>query len=242
MARASGYAAGAMSTRRGHFWARVAAAAVIAAICAGLAASAGAFVDIYTNNFSNKAQYHEIESVSGSNLCKREFKEKKGTMLITVEQGPKGCTFKPPVQGNSPKPDHRFDAHGRILKSTPNKIRGDAYLSLAVRVGGGRRYELRVFPKGRDFALRRTPDNAVFPAKGSDGAIKHAGKLNKLRIVVVGSEIRAVANGKELADVTDPNAGDVRGTKLEFGVGSERHTKKDTVGNFDRLKVSVPDP
>lgn len=231
-----------MSTRRGHLRLRFLAGAGVAALCAAMATSAVAFVDIYVNNFKSKPEYREIEAVTGGNKCHREFKKKREVMLILVDEGPKLCKFKPPVQGSNPKPDHRFDAHSRLLKATPGAVRDDAYLMVAVRVGGGKRYELRVFPKDKDFQLRRQPGGAGFPVDGGNGDIGGVGEVNKLRVVVIGDRIRALVNGTEVADVTDANPGQVSGTKLEFGVGTTRNTKKDTQGTFDRLKVSVPNP
>ncbi len=57
-----------------------------------------------------------------------------------------------------------------------------------------------------------------------------------------GSHIRVIANGTELADVNDPQAGQLRGAKVEFGVGNLKNTSKPTLATFDGLKLAVPDP
>ena len=72
-------------------------------------------------------------------------------------------------------------------------------------MGGGQRYELRVFPKGREFALRREPGGGGFPATGSDPEIGRIGELNRLRLTVIGSNVKAHVNGKKVADVNDGN-------------------------------------
>ena len=49
-------------------------------------------------------------------------------------------------------------------------------------------------------------------------------------------------NGTQLAKVTDSNAGQVDGRKLEVGVGSTRRSNKQVVATFDNLKLLVPNP
>lgn len=219
------------------------ALAVALGLVAALAASAFAFVNIYKNSFGSKPAYKEVVRVgTGSKACHRSWNEKREIMRVDLGKGPAVCTYKPPVQGDGPEPDHRFDADGRILKSTAENVRDEAYLTLAVRVGGGKRYELRVFPKGKDFELRRQPNDAGFPDTGSDPAIGKIGKLNRLRLLAEGNQITAFVNGTLLANVNDANASQLEGAKLEFGVGSEADSKKNTVGTFDKLKLAVPDP
>jgi hypothetical protein len=42
--------------------------------------------------------------------------------------------------------------------------------------------------------------------------------------------------------VTDSNAAQVDGRKLEVGVGSNMRSKKEVVATFDNLKLLVPNP
>ncbi|MGI9019501.1 MAG: hypothetical protein ACR2G3_02175 [Solirubrobacterales bacterium] len=207
-----------------------------------LAVPALAYVEVYSNNFGNRLSYREIETVTKTNKCKRAFKEARDVMEITAADGPLNCKYKPPVQGSAPRPDHRFDANGRILRKTPDQIRSDAFLAVSVRVGGGNRYELRVYPRDHDYELRRQPGGPMFPSAGSNTDIEGIGKLNKIRLQVDGSRVRAFANGSLLADITDPNSSEVKGAKVEFGLGNVRDTGKATVGTFDKLKLSVPTP
>ena len=230
-----------MSTRRER--PRLLAAAVIgaAALFATTSVALG-FVDIYKNGFGSRANYREVKAVGGGSHCDREHKRGRGLMEVVVKDGRRACQFKPPVQGNQSKPDHRFDGAARIIRDTPQALRADAYLFLAVRVGGDARYELRVFPKDKEFQLRRKPDGAMFPVAGPNGAVKGMGKLNKMALIAEGDRVRAIVNGTEVADVTDPNPNDVIGRRLDFGVGTLKDTKKNTVGNFDSISVGVPDP
>ena len=213
------------------------------AAAAAVAASAFAFVNIYTNSFGSKSAYKEVVRVgAGSKACDRSWNEKREIIRIELGKAPAACTFKPPVQGDGPQPDHRFDADGRILKNTATNIRDDAYLSIAVRVGGGSRYELRVFPKLKHFELRRQPNGAGFPDSGDNPAIGKIGQINRMRLLAQGNNVTAFVNGAQLATVNDANANELTGAKVEFTVGSEADSRKDTAGTFDKLKLAVPDP
>ena len=191
----------------------------------------------------SKAAYKEVVRVGhGSKACDRSWNEKREIMRIELGKAPGACTYTPPVQGDAPQPDHRFDVAGRILKNTADNIRDDAYLSIAIRVGGGKRYELRVFPKGKEFQLRRQPSGAGFPNNGSNPAIGKIGKLNQLRLRAEGSQVTASVNGTQVASVNDGDPGQLSGAKVEFGVGNVGNSKKDTLATFDKLKLAVPDP
>ena len=221
------------------------AGALVAALfgAAAVASSAFAFVTVYSNSFDSKREYKEVVRVGGNgNACKRGWIENREIMRVKLSKAPGACTYKAPVQGDGPQPDHRFDVDGRILKDTAKAVREDAYVSAAVRVGGGHRYELRVFPKQHRYELRRQPGGAGFPANGNEPEIKKLGGLNKLRLQAEGNRIRAFVNGTQVADVTDANAGQLTGAKLELTVGSEADSNKDTVGVFDKIRLSVPDP
>ena len=229
-----------MSTRRERQ--RLLGIAVIGvATCCALAGVAYGFVEVYSNSFASKPQFRSVKTVSGEK-CDRVWKEKHKRMGISTKNGPRHCRYKLPVQGSSPQPDHRFDLTGRISKETEGAIRSDAYISSSVRVGDGKRYEVRVFPKDRDYELRRKPGGGGFPNAGGSGAIKGIGKANKIRLLVEGARVRVTINGTEVADLTDASPGELKGTKIEFGVGSERNTSKATRATIDSVKVSVPTP
>jgi hypothetical protein len=217
--------------------------AVLGAVaCCATAAAAFGFVQVYSNNFNSKPQYREIKTVTNNNHCVRKFMEAREAMRATATDGARHCRFKPPVQGSNPQPDHRFDVTGRILSQTPSQIRSDAYVSISVRVGGGDRYELRIFPRDKDYELLRKPGGPGFPDAGPSNAIKPISEANRMRLQVEGNRVRAFVNGTQLADRTDPAHGELRGAKVEFGVGNERNSNKPTVALFDGVKLSVPTP
>ena len=163
-------------------------------------------------------------------------------MRVQRNRGSGICGYRPPVEGDTAGPDHDFRAKQKLLKTTPKGLRRSAYLTIAVRSGAGSGYELRIFPKRHRFELVRSPSGGGggFPAQGPNRAIKGVNKPNHVRLKVVGNTVTARANGTRLARVTDSNAGQVDGRKLEVGVGSTRRSKKEVVATFDNLKLLVP--
>jgi hypothetical protein len=213
------------------------------ALAGAVATVAFADVVVYKNGFSSRAEVDEMKK-SGGKKCKRKFvrKGKKRFMRATLTKGPGACSMRPPVQGDDVLPDYTLQVKGKLAKATPKSVLKSAYLAVAGRAAGQSGYELRVFPKRRRFQLVRTPDGAEFPVKGTSSAIGKVGKKNALRISFSGARVRAIVNGREVADVADPDPGDVTGTKLRFAVANNRKSGKNTVAAFQKLKVAVPEP
>lgn len=215
-----------------------------------MTASSIAAVTVYKNDFSSREDVKEVKKSGGKN-CKRKLKSKKGkgkkkgksAMSAIVEQGPAECLFRLPVQGDAPLPDHDLKANGKVSKSVAKSVRKSAFLVVEARSGGdGVGYALRVFPHTGRFELTRGPGGAEFPVRGTDEAIQGVGKRNSLRLVVDGTQVRALVNGREVAQVSDPDPGEVNGTKVRFGLGNERGTGKDVSGTFSKVTVGVPEP
>ena len=91
------------------------------------------------------------------------------------------------------------------------------------------------FTNGADI-LDLVASNALF----TKAPISRSSK-DWVEITVDGDNVKAHVNGALVADVNDSGS-QVVGRGLEFGVGSKSHSQRNTDGNFDRLKVSVPDP
>ena len=218
--------------------------AATALLCAVVAATALAAVTVYDNDFSSRAEVKEVKKAGGK-ACGRKFvsKGKRKAMRVTVKEGPKTCTFRPPVQGDGELPNFELRLDAKIAKSTKESARRGAFLGVSVRVGGnGVGYELRVFPHTDKFKLTRGPNSNAFPVNGTESAIAPVGKKNTLRLSVEGARVRATVNGTEVADVTDNDPGAVSGRKLRFAVGNERSSGKDVVGTIKNVRVTVPDP
>src|SRR5919198_1918165 len=155
--------------------------ALVGAVLAfGLAAAVAlAGVTVYKNNFSSRAEVREVKRVEGGKHCDRRWRKKAKSVRIEVTKGPERCGYEPPVQGDSDRPDHTFKATGKLLKQTSRRVRGGAYVAVAVRVGKNSAYELRIFPARKKYQLRRDPSGGGgFPAKGTSSAIKGVNKPN----------------------------------------------------------------
>ena len=212
---------------------------VLGALLVG-AIAAQAAVRIYSNDFSSRKKFAEIER-SGGKACERRYRKQSKSMLASVDRGPATCSFRPPVQGDAELPNHGVVVDGKVLDRTPKSIRGGAFIELSIRSGGGGvGYSLRVFPEKKRFALTRGPDGGGFPVTEKSAAIKKIGERNQLELVASGAEIRAFVNREEVAKLTDQNPGQVTGRKIRFAIGSEERTKKEVLGTFKRVSVSVP--
>ncbi len=61
-----------------------------------------------------------------------------------------------------------------------------------------------------------------------------------MRLQVDGARVRAFVNGTQLADVNDPSPGELRGAKVEFGVGSLKNTKQPTHRHVRQVEALDP--
>jgi hypothetical protein len=223
---------------------KVIAALVALALAGAVATLAFADVVVYKNSFSSKAAVKEVKKAGGKK-CKRKFVskgKKRKFMRATLTKSPGACTMTLPVQGDSVLPDYTLQVAGKVAKRTAKSLQRSAYLAASVRVGPDGGYELRVFPKKGRFELARTPNGEGFPVKGESNAVARIGKKNKLTLTASGATLRAVVNGDVVARVTDSDPGGVTGTRLRFAAGNARRSGKNTVANFQKLRVSVPDP
>jgi hypothetical protein len=215
--------------------------ALATAIALAALATAVADFGIYGNNFGSKGEFKEISRSGGGKACDRRYREKAKSMVASVRKGNRTCSFRPPVQGDGPLPNHTVTVEGKVLKKTKKSVRGGAFLTVTVRSGGGDvGYELRIFPKKKRFQLLRTPGGAGFPVTGRDKAVKGINDRNNLRLAARGAKVTAVANGKQLASVDDANPAQVSGAKIRFGMGNRKDKSKPVVATFKRVAVAVP--
>lgn len=219
--------------------------ATISAAVAALALLAGAVVvqaavTVYDNKFDSRADYRDVGKLGGKKACDHDYRKKGGSARLTVKKREHSCAFRPPVVGDSELPNHRVTVVGKVSDSTKRAARGRAFIEVAVRVGGGGRYSLRVFPHRQRFQLLRAPEGGEFPARGESREINEIGKRNKLRLTAIGGEIAAFVNGTELARIADSNLGEVTGRKIHFGLGNAKDTPKNVIGSFKRVSVAVP--
>lgn len=219
------------------------ALAVAAALSLAFVSVATAVVYVYGNKFASGADYREIDQAGGGGRdCDASYRRESQSMRVEVS-GETLCEYSPPVIGDSGQPDHEIVVEGRILERTPKNVRKQAYLAARVRVGEGDFYELRVTPKGRKFRLSRSPEAAAgLPLSGESNAIKPFGARNTLRLRVKGNDVTAFVNGDSVASFTDPNASQVEGRRVSFGVGSTKDVSNGPIGVFKQVRVGVPNP
>jgi hypothetical protein len=217
--------------------------AALAALAIGaLGAGSALGVTVYSNDFSNKAEYDQISRSGGGKVCDRSYREKQKVMRTAVKRGPVTCSFRPPVLGDAELPDHDLGVDTKVLKKTPKSVRSGAYIELSVRTGGGGvGYTLRVFPQRKRFELTRGPSGGGdFPVRAKSDAIKGINERNRINLVADGARIRAFVNREEVASVNDTDPGQVSGRKLRFGLGGAKDSSKDVVAVIRRVSVAVP--
>lgn len=215
----------------------IAAVAAFVALCA----SAIAEFTVYDNDFSNHMEFKQIIKSARAERCDRRYREKGESMRASVRDGDTTCSFRLPVEGDAELPNQTVRLDGKILKETPKSVRGQAFLELTVRAGGGGvGYALRIFPQKKRFELRRGPAGGGFPQEGRSSAIEKIDKRNQLALAVRGGRVQAFVNGRQLAQIDDDNPGQVSGTKIRFAVGNGKRRSKDVAATFKQITVAVP--
>jgi hypothetical protein len=218
----------------------ISAGLAAAATCAVAAVALGALVTIYSNNFSGPAKGHQLAGAQGKH-CNKAVKS-NGSLEVTIGKSPEFCGYLLPVEGESRQPDQDLQVKFKITKDTAKELRRNAFVGLQVRAGGGSDYELRIFPKGARYLIKRSPKGNGFPVHGTDKAIKPMDKINTVRLQAFGHVAKAWVNGSKLADINDSSPKDVRGRRAEIIFGSGKHRPGSVVARADSLKFSVQKP
>jgi hypothetical protein len=162
-------------------------------LCAGAEA---AMVGIYRNTLDTLPQRTEVLKVMGRS-CTRAGAA--GALEVSVGKRTEECAYRSPVLGRNLE----VAAAGRLLATTPKAVARRAFLGLALRAGGGSRYELRVFPGQKKVQL-----------------LKFAG-AGEIEYLAIEKRVAAV-NGPGAANVLRLRAeGDGPRTKLIAHLGSE---------------------
>ena len=148
--------------------ARVVVPALVAVAAALVASVAFAGVAVYSNDFSSSNEAKELRHAEGKH-CKKDWRKKAKSLKVAAERGRTVCGYRPPVQGDAASPNHKIRVEGKLLKSTPKKVRDRVYLGAAVRSGKDSGYELQVFPTQHKFRLvRRAGSDNVKSAEPVD--------------------------------------------------------------------------
>ncbi len=219
------------------------ALAVAAVAAAVIAATAFGGVTVYSNDFSSKKEAKQLRHAEGKH-CTRDWRKKGESLIVTADRGKMVCGYRPPVEGDSDAPNHKFKGAAKLLKQTPKSVRNRVYVGLAVRSAKDTGYQLQVFPSERSFKLVRMngTEKVEVMARGDNKAIKGTNKPNVLTLSAVGAQIVGRVNGKKVAKANDGNAGQVDGRKLEIMLGYKKKRSKPASATFDTLEVQVPQP
>jgi hypothetical protein len=201
---------------------------------------AAATVVVYSNDFSSRTKFRSVQKFDGGKQCRKFWRNRK-TFGVEVKKGPLQCDFRTPVSGDSKGPDHELDATATVLKSTANAARRLAYVGVAVRADESSRYELRVYPHTRQWEVRRRPDNAEFPLRGTNQGIAPINKRNRLRLRAFGNRVTATVNDATVVPgIADPDPGDLNGRKTLLVAGSGGNSGKSAEASFREVRVRLP--
>ena len=223
--------------------ARIRVPLLVALVAALAAAAAIAGVTVYSNDFSSAKKAKELRHAEGKH-CKKDWRKKAKSLMVTAERGRTVCGYRPPVQGDAPSPNHGLRAKAKLLKDTSKKVRDRVYVGVAVRSGKDKGYELQVFPTQHKFRLARRAgsDNVKILSSGDSKDIEGINKPNVLKLSVRGSQLTASVNGKRVAKVADRNSEQIDGRKLEIMLGYKKKRAQRASATFDNVGVQVPQP
>jgi hypothetical protein len=177
---------------------RLAALPIVALVALVVCAGAGAaMVAIYRNALDTTAQRAELLKLTGRS-CARGGSE--ATLKVTVGKATEECVYRTPVQGRNLE----IAATERLLTGTPAAVAKKAFLGLALRAGGGAKYELRVFPGQKKTQLvKMTKEGGIeyLAIKKKVAAVKGLNEANVLRLKVEGAKGKVAVTGYLGAEV-----------------------------------------
>ena len=211
--------------------------ALIATFAVAGLAQAG--ISVFKTSFNSRGEYKSVTNLTGKSGCGREWR-KKSALGVTTEGGKLECALATPVSADSDHPDQIVKVVGKVTKATDDKVKEAIYVGVSVRANRKQGYELRIFPKAREWELRRNGDRIDGER---DKSIEGLAKKNRIQMQAIGSTVIAKVNGHRLIEYKDKKSGDVGGRKNALVYGDRKETKSaDGEAFFDKLKVQVPAP
>jgi hypothetical protein len=219
-------------------------AAVLATALGLLAAASasGAFVAIYRNALETTAQRAEILKLNGKG-CTRGGAQT--TLKITVGKLTEECAYRTPVIGS----DLEIAATGRIISGTPPAVAKKAFLGLQLRVGGGGKLELRVFPAQKKVQLVKVTDEGIhyLAIEKNVKAVQPPEKANVLRLRVVSGakaeagtcKVGGFLGGEAVIEATDEACTDVSGEMTALSAGAPNNGSG-LIASFAAVVVRAP--
>ncbi len=204
-----------------------------------VAGLAQAGISVFKTSFSSRGDYKSVKTLSAKPGCGRSWRN-KSALGVTTKGGKLECSLATPVSSDSDQPDQILQVVGKVTKATEDKVKKAVYVGVAVRANRKQGYELRIFPKAREWELRRNGDRID---GDRDKAIDGLAKKNRMQLQAIGSTVTAKVNGQRLIQYKDKKADDVGGRKNALVYGDRKQTRGATgEAFFDKLKVQVPAP
>lgn len=215
-------------------------ATAVGMFAAGIAS--GAFVAIYRNALETTAQRTEIRKVAGKS-CTRGGGQT--SLKITVGKLTEECAYRTPVVGQ----DLEIAATGRIVSGTPAPAMRKAFLGLQLRVGGGGKLELRVFPAQKKVQIAKITKEGIryLAIKKNVKAVQEPMKANVLRLRVVeaaGEEagtckIGGYLAGEQVVEASDEKCAEVSGELTALSAGAPNNGSG-VIAAFEAIVVRTP--
>jgi hypothetical protein len=220
---------------------------VISALAAALglvavASASGAFVAIYRNALETTAQRSEIVKVAGKE-CTRGGAQT--TLNITVGKLTEECAYRTPVIGS----DLEIAATGRISASTAPAVAKKSFLGMQLRVGGGNKLELRVFPSQKKVQLVKVTEEGIhyLAIKKNVLAVQPPEKPNVLRLRVVSGakeeagtcKIVGFLRGEEVIAANDESCAEMDGEMTALSAGAPNNGSG-LIASFEAIVVRTP--
>jgi hypothetical protein len=221
---------------------------IIAAVIASalglvaVASASGAFVAIYRNALETTAQRGEVLKVAGKS-CTRGGGQT--SLKISVGKLTEECAYRTPVLGS----DLEIAATGRIYPPTTPAVAKKAFLGLQLRVGGGGKVELRVFPAQQKVQIAKVTSEGIdyLAIKKNVKTVQPPEKGNVLRLRVIdgaGEEagtckIAGYLGGEQVVEASDEACGELDGEMTALSAGAPNNGSG-LVAGFEAIVVRVP--
>jgi len=207
-----------------------------------VASASGAFVAIYRNALETTAQRAEVLKLNGEG-CTRGGAPT--SLKITVGKLTEECAYRTPVIGS----DLEIAATGRIVSGTPTAVTKKAFLGMQLRVGGGGKFELRVFPAQKKVQLVKITEAGIryLAIKKNVKAVQPPEKANVLRLrVVSGSKeeagtckIGGFLAGEQVIEAGDETCGELTGEMTALSAGAPNNGSG-LIAGFEAIVVRAP--
>jgi hypothetical protein len=207
-----------------------------------VASASGAFVAIYRNALETTAQRSEILKLNGKG-CARGGAQT--TLNFTVGKLTEECAYRTPVIGS----DLEIAATGRIAGGTPPAVVKKAFLGMQLRVGGGGKLELRVFPAQKKVQIVKVTEEGIhyLAIKKNVKSVQPPEKPNVLRLRVVSGakeeagtcKLAGFLGGEQVIEASDASCTEVSGEMTALSAGAPNNGSG-LIASFAAIVVRTP--